>query len=145
MDQDSIDPRPAPSPLRRQLSGAGVLLLALSSLSPVLSAYGIGSDVLLHAGSGAAVLFLLGIGVALVFGVVYAELGSAYPYAGGDYVGVGTILGANYVNIAEYRLGRTKPGDLALSFVNLDNPVPEYTIKALKDLPEVVWVKQMML
>jgi D-3-phosphoglycerate dehydrogenase len=58
---------------------------------------------------------------------------------------VGTILGANYVNIAEYRLGRTKPGDLALSFVNLDNPVPEYTIKALKDLPEVVWVKQMML
>ncbi len=58
---------------------------------------------------------------------------------------VGTILGANYVNIAEYRLGRTKPGDLALSFVNLDNPVPDYTIKALKDLPEVVWVKQMML
>jgi amino acid transporter len=25
--------------------------------------------------------------------VVYAELGSAFPYAGGDYVGVGTILG----------------------------------------------------
>ncbi|MGI3778311.1 MAG: APC family permease [Janthinobacterium lividum] len=93
MDQNSIDLRPAPSHLRRQLSGVGVLLLALSSLSPVLSAYGIGSDVLLHAGSGAAVLFLLGIGVALVFGVVYAELGSAYPYAGGDYVGVGTILG----------------------------------------------------
>lgn len=97
MDQNSIEPRatgtPASPRLRRQLSGFGVLLLALSSLSPVLSAYGIGSDVLLHAGSGAAILFLLGIGVALVFGMVYAELGSAYPHAGGDYVGVGSILG----------------------------------------------------
>ncbi len=58
---------------------------------------------------------------------------------------VGTILGANYVNIAEYRLGRTKPGDRALSFINLDNPVPDYAMKALRDLPEVVWVKQMTL
>ncbi|MCS7055828.1 MAG: phosphoglycerate dehydrogenase [Thermoflexales bacterium] len=58
---------------------------------------------------------------------------------------VGTILGANYVNIAEYRLGRTKPGDRALSFINLDNPVPDYAMKALRDLPEVVWAKQMTL
>jgi D-3-phosphoglycerate dehydrogenase len=58
---------------------------------------------------------------------------------------VGTILGANYVNIAEYRLGRTKAGDRALSFVNLDNAVPDYALKALRDLPEVVWVKQMVL
>jgi amino acid transporter len=53
----------------------------------------VGSDVLLHAGTGAAGLFICGIGVALVWAVVYAELGSAYPYAGGDYVGVGSILG----------------------------------------------------
>jgi D-3-phosphoglycerate dehydrogenase len=58
---------------------------------------------------------------------------------------VGTILGANYVNIAEYRLGRTKPGEHALSFVNLDNPVPDYAMKALRDLPEVMWAKQMSL
>jgi amino acid transporter len=49
--------------------------------------------VLLHAGSGAALLFLLGIAAAVLWAVVYAELGSAYPYAGGDYVGVGSILG----------------------------------------------------
>ena len=58
MNQDHIELRPSDasaSPhLRRQLSGLGVLLLALSSLSPVLSAYGIGSDVLVHAGTGAA-------------------------------------------------------------------------------------------
>jgi hypothetical protein len=49
------------------------------------------------------------------------------------------------VNIAEYRLGRTKPGEHALSFVNLDSPVPDYAMKALRDLPEVVWAKQMSL
>jgi amino acid transporter len=79
--------------LHRKLSSFGVLLLTLSCLSPVFSIYGVGSDVLLHAGTGAAGMFLCGIGVALVWAVVYAELGSAYPYAGGDYVGVGSILG----------------------------------------------------
>jgi amino acid transporter len=79
--------------LHRRLAPFGVLLLTLSCLSPVLSIYGIGSDVVLHAGTGAAGMFICGIGVAVVWAVVYAELGSAYPYAGGDYVGVGSILG----------------------------------------------------
>ncbi|MEP6941694.1 MAG: APC family permease [Betaproteobacteria bacterium] len=59
----------------------------------MLSIYGVGGDVLKQVGTGAAGLFLLGIGAALVLAVVYAELASAYPYAGGDYVGVGSILG----------------------------------------------------
>jgi amino acid transporter len=79
--------------LHRELASFGVLLLTLSCLSPVLSIYGIGSDVLLHAGTGAAGMFICAIGAAVVWAVVYAELGSAYPYAGGDYVGVGSILG----------------------------------------------------
>ena len=81
------------SGLRRELSSFGVLLLTLSSLSPVVSVFGIGGDVLHQAGAGAAGLFALGIVAALVWAVVYAELGSAYPYAGGDYVGVGRVLG----------------------------------------------------
>jgi len=79
--------------LHRVLSSFGVLLLTLSCLSPVYSIYGIGSDILLHVGTGAAIVFIYGIGVAVVWAVVYAELASAYPYAGGDYVGVGAILG----------------------------------------------------
>lgn len=79
--------------LHRRLSSFGVLLLTLSCLSPVFSIYGVGSDVLQQAGTGAAGLFLIGIGAAVIWAVIYAELGSAYPYAGGDYVGVGTILG----------------------------------------------------
>jgi amino acid transporter len=79
--------------LHRKLASFGVLLLTLSCLSPVISIYGVGSDILLHTGTGAAGMFIVGLGVAVVWAVIYAELGSAYPYAGGDYVGVGSILG----------------------------------------------------
>lgn len=58
---------------------------------------------------------------------------------------IGTLLGAHHVNIAEYRLGRTSPGDRALSVLNLDSPVSDAAMKALRDLPEVIWVKQMTL
>jgi amino acid transporter len=88
--------------LHRELSSVGVLVLTLSCLSPVVSIFGIGADVLQHVGTGAAGLFLFGIGAAAVWAVVYAELGSAYPYAGGDYVGVGSILGpwAGFASLA---------------------------------------------
>ncbi|MHB1541066.1 MAG: APC family permease [Steroidobacteraceae bacterium] len=79
--------------LHRRLTPFEALLLTLSCLSPVFSVYGPGAQVLRQSGTGAAALFALGIGVAAVWGMVYAELGSAYPYAGGDYVGVGTVLG----------------------------------------------------
>src|SRR5437764_12331295 len=88
--------------LHRKLNSFGVLLLTMSCLSPVFSIYGVGSDVIQHAGTGAAGLFLIGIGVAVIWAVVYAELGSAFPYAGGDYVGVGAVLGsaAGFVSLA---------------------------------------------
>jgi len=91
--EDAAALKPAKGGLRRELSSFAVLLLTLSSLSPVVSVFGIGGDVLHQAGAGAATLFGLAILAALVWSVVYAELGSAYPYAGGDYVGVGSVLG----------------------------------------------------
>lgn len=83
----------ADSRLQRRLTRFDALLLTLSCLSPVFSVYGPGADVLRQSGTGAAALFALGIAVAAVWGMVYAELGSAYPYAGGDSVGVGSMLG----------------------------------------------------
>lgn len=82
-----------PQRLRRELSAFAVLLITLSTLSPIYSIYGTGSDVLQHAGTGSALLFLLGLLAAAVWALVYAEIAAAYPYAGGDYVAVGTILG----------------------------------------------------
>ena len=84
---------PTAGRLRRNLGSFEVLLLTLSCLSPVVSIFGIGGDVLHQVGTGAAGLFALGIGAAVLWAVLYAELGSAYPYAGADYVGVGSILG----------------------------------------------------
>jgi amino acid transporter len=85
--------RPPNGRLRRELSSFAVLLLTFSSLSPVVSVFGMGGDVLHQAGAAAAGLFGFAILAAVVWALVYAELGSAYPYAGGDYVGVGRILG----------------------------------------------------
>jgi hypothetical protein len=78
--------------LRRDLFPFGVLILTLSCLSPVFCIYAVGADVLQHAGPAAAA----------VWAVLYAELGSAYPYAEGDYVGVGSILGpwAGFASLA---------------------------------------------
>jgi len=93
MAEPTGDNSPASARLQRGLSPFGVWLLALSCLSPVFSIYGVGGDVLVHAGTGTALLFLGGLAAALLWGFVYAELGSAFPYAGGDYVGVGRTLG----------------------------------------------------
>jgi amino acid transporter len=97
---------PARGGLHRELSSLGVLILTLSCLSPVFSIYGVGADVLQHAGTGAAGLFLFGILATVVWVMVYAELGSAYPYAGGDYVGVGAILGggAGFASLAVWAI-----------------------------------------
>ncbi len=94
------------SRLRRKLTPFDALLLTLSCLSPVFSVYGPGSEVLQQTGTGAAALFLIAIGAAAIWAMVYAELGSAYPYAGGDYVGVGSILGpaAGFASLALWAL-----------------------------------------
>jgi D-3-phosphoglycerate dehydrogenase len=51
---------------------------------------------------------------------------------------VGTLLYQYAVNIAEWRLGRDRPGGTALSFINLDSPVPPEGLVALRALPQVV-------
>ncbi len=50
---------------------------------------------------------------------------------------VGTLLGARGINIAEWRLGRDEPGGRALSFINLDNDVPETVLDELRALPGI--------
>jgi D-3-phosphoglycerate dehydrogenase len=58
---------------------------------------------------------------------------------------VGTLLGRHNINIAEWRLGRTTPGDRALSFVNLDAPVPREVLVQLGQLEGVTSVRQVKL
>jgi D-3-phosphoglycerate dehydrogenase len=58
---------------------------------------------------------------------------------------VGTLLGQHAINIAEWRLGRTMPGGRALSFVNLDAPVPREVLADLGQLGGMTSVRQVTL
>lgn len=54
---------------------------------------------------------------------------------------VGTILAAYNVNIAEWRMGRDKPGGEALSFINLDSNPDKDVVNALGKIPAITQVK----
>jgi D-3-phosphoglycerate dehydrogenase / 2-oxoglutarate reductase len=58
---------------------------------------------------------------------------------------VASLLGESKLNIAEYRLGRDKPGGTAFSFINLDSEAPEAVLVQLRGLPPVIEVKQVCL
>ncbi len=58
---------------------------------------------------------------------------------------VGTLLFQYGVNIAEWRLGRDRPGGTALSFINLDSAVPPDGLIGLRALPQVIDVRSVVL
>lgn len=80
-------------PLLRVLGPLGLVFLTLSVLSPGASVLVAGADVLHTAGTGAPLAFLLGGLLTLIFTFSQAELGSAFPLAGGDYAIIGNSLG----------------------------------------------------
>jgi fructoselysine transporter len=62
-------------------------------LSPVGSVYITGAGVLHLAGSGAALAFIAGGVISAIMALLYAELGAAFPGAGGIYASLARILG----------------------------------------------------
>jgi len=86
---------PAAPTLNRVLGPAGVMMLTFSALSPVAGVY-IGGDAVLHlAGTGAAIAFLVGGIISFLLALLHAELGAAFPRAGGIYPGIGAVLGSH--------------------------------------------------
>lgn len=51
---------------------------------------------------------------------------------------IATILGQADINIANLVLGRDKPGGKALTVFNVDQPVPEETMRAIRETPHVL-------
>ncbi len=103
------DPLPptAPRPFPRSLGVIGILFLTLSAITPASSVFIILPGMLRGAGSGALVAMLIAGIVCVATAYVYAELSSAWPIAGGEYVMVArtlgplagfVILGVNVVN-----------------------------------------------
>lgn len=94
MDSQTSSPAAdAPQKFHRSLSGVGVVILALSMLSPGVSIFVGGASVLQQAGSGAVLAFLIGSFVCYCQTSMSAELGAAYPTAGGDYAAIGHAVG----------------------------------------------------
>lgn len=70
-------------------------------------------------------------------------------YKNNDKPGVigrmGTVLGANNINIASFALGRHKEEKVALGVVTVDNDVPKAVIDSIKNMEEILEVKYAVL
>ncbi|WP_380786642.1 APC family permease [Sphingomonas sp. R86521] len=92
MLDDQLTPAAAPK-LVRSLGVVGVLLLTLSVATPASSVFVIVPTMLQVAGTGAVWAMILAALVCVPTAFIYAELSSAYPVAGGEYVMVADTLG----------------------------------------------------
>lgn len=92
MLDDQLLPRAA-WPLVRSLGVTGVLFLTLSVATPASSVFVIVPGMLQVAGTGAIWAMVLAGIVCVATAFVYAELSSAWPVAGGEYVAVARTLG----------------------------------------------------
>ena len=79
--------------LKRSLRTFGILLITLSSITPASSVFVVVPGIIQQAGTGTFLGFVAAAVVCLLTAFVYAELASAFPYAGGEYTIVGRILG----------------------------------------------------
>ncbi|HEX5184096.1 MAG TPA: APC family permease [Allosphingosinicella sp.] len=88
-DQPPTTPRPLP----RSLGIPGILFLTLSAITPAASMFITVPDLLQAAGTGALWAMLVAGIVCVATAYIYAELSSAWPIAGGEYVMVARTLG----------------------------------------------------
>lgn len=84
---------PAATPLVRRLGLWGVLFLTLSVTTPASSVFVIVPGMFAEAGTGALWAMLIAAVVCVATAFIYAELSSAWPVAGGEYVAVAHTLG----------------------------------------------------
>jgi amino acid transporter len=82
-----------PEPLTRSLGLFGVLFLTLSVTTPASSVFVIAPGMLQTAGTGAIWATLIAGLICVATAYIYAELSSAWPVAGGEYVMVALTLG----------------------------------------------------
>ncbi|MBV8682899.1 MAG: APC family permease [Caulobacteraceae bacterium] len=107
--------------LKREMSGFGGMVITLTNLSPSIGVFVAVPVVIQQSGSFAIVACALAVLLGLVVAGVYAELGSAIPHAGGDYVLIGLTLGptARFANLSTGLVGL--PVALALSGLGISD------------------------
>ncbi len=87
------------STLRRVINLTGGVLLTVSAVTPASSMFIIMPGAINQAGTGVVYSLVIAAAIGMVMALVYSELASAYPSAGGEYVIVANILGlrASYI------------------------------------------------
>ena len=79
--------------LKRSFGAAGNALLTLSAMSPATTVFVYVSVLIFVAGTWSFPATIIAAIIAAGMGLVYAELGTAYPIAGGEYAIIGRVLG----------------------------------------------------
>ena len=85
--------QPVTPAFSRSMKMIGCLLITVSCVTPASSVFVVIPGVIRQAGSGALFSALLGAIISLLIAFAYAELGSAFPVAGGEYAMVGRVMG----------------------------------------------------
>jgi amino acid transporter len=90
--------------LERGLTTRGSIILTLSDITPAGSLLIVGIAVVALAGTGSVIAYLAGAGLAVMVALCMAELGSAFPIAGGVYAIVARVLGtwASFLTLLSY-------------------------------------------
>lgn len=82
-----------PPELNRTLGAASSIILTLSIVTPASSVFILIPSVISAAGTGAVYSLAIAALLGLIMALIYSELASAFPYAGGEYVICRRILG----------------------------------------------------
>ncbi|MCW2930418.1 MAG: family permease [Actinomycetia bacterium] len=80
-------------PLSRSLKTLETIALTVAAVAPTAGVFIIIPVALVATGTGTFYTFLLGAVIAVCVGFCYAELGVAFPYAGGEYSIAGRVVG----------------------------------------------------
>ncbi len=80
-------------PLSRSLKTLETIALTIAAVAPTAGVFIIIPVALVATGTGTFYTFLLGAVIAVCVGFCYAELGVAFPYAGGEYSIAGRVVG----------------------------------------------------
>jgi len=119
--------KPAAPLLARGMGVWGTLFLTLSAETPASSVFVILPGVIQAAGSGALISMAAAGVVALCMALTYAELGSTFPSAGGEYAIVGSVLGP----LAGFAVLGVNLANLLLSCAVLSLGVADYLAAVL--------------
>ena len=79
--------------LSRSLKVLGNIAIVVAAITPASSAFVIAAVAFCITGSGASLAFLVAAGLGTAMAFSWAEMGAAYPLAGGDYSFIARTLG----------------------------------------------------